>query len=90
MQVLSLAGEPVRGVLAVVSSFARWHWVSAQAPPVHLSDDSLQTGITSGADIGFRVEEVRGNTATGRLMVRVNGRWLQTQPSVTLVPLSQR
>ena len=63
-------------VLAVISSLATWHLASAQQDP-----DWLQSGITSGADIGFRVERVRGNIASGRLMVRVKGRWLEAGPS---------
>jgi hypothetical protein len=47
-------------------------WASAQAPqqtPV----------IISGTDIGFQVESQRGGIPVGRLVVRVDGRWVEAQ-----------
>lgn len=54
-------------VLAVLSV-----WASAQAPqqaPI----------IISGSDIGFQVESQRGGVPVGRLVVRVDGRWVEAQ-----------
>jgi len=32
--------------------------------------------VVSGADIGFRIEGVKGDTPVGRLVIRVNGQWV--------------
>jgi hypothetical protein len=76
--------------IAVVSSFATWHWASAQDAtprPQTQYEEAFQSMIKTGADIGFRVEAMRGNTATGRLVVRVNGRWMDAEPSMRVTPL---
>jgi hypothetical protein len=33
--------------------------------------------VISGGDIGFRVEKMDRGTPTGRLVVRVNGQWVE-------------
>jgi hypothetical protein len=33
--------------------------------------------VVSGADIGFRIEGTRGDTPIGRLVIRVNGEWVE-------------
>jgi hypothetical protein len=33
----------------------------------------------SGSDLGFRVESMKGNIAVGKLVVRVNGQWVDAQ-----------
>lgn len=33
--------------------------------------------VISGADIGFRIEANRGQTPVGRLVIRVNGQWVE-------------
>ena len=40
--------------------------------------------ILSGADIGFRPDAVQRNPhgVSGTLLVRINGQWVETQPSV--------
>jgi hypothetical protein len=32
-----------------------------------------------GEDVGFRIEAQRGNTAIGRIVIRVNGEWVETE-----------
>jgi hypothetical protein len=32
--------------------------------------------ILTGADVGFRVEGLYGNTPTGSIVIRVNGQWV--------------
>jgi hypothetical protein len=60
-------------VLALVVGFRIYG--RAQVVPA----PSVPPGVVSGADIGFRVERTDGNTAVGRLMVRVNGKWAEAQ-----------
>ena len=45
--------------------------VWAQAP------SAAEPKVISGADIGFRVERMDRGTPSGRLMVRVNGQWVE-------------
>jgi hypothetical protein len=33
--------------------------------------------VMSGADVGFRVDGLTGETPTGTVVVRVNGRWVE-------------
>ena len=35
--------------------------------------------VLSGADVGFRVEGLRGNTPVGQVVVRVNGQWIAVE-----------
>ena len=61
-----------RVALVVLVSAVLGAWASAQAPqqaPV----------IISGSDIGFQVESQRGGIPVGRLVVRVEGRWVEAQ-----------
>ena len=45
--------------------------------------------VISGNDLGFRVDTVRGGVPTGRLVVRINGRWVEAKESVGAAKLSQ-
>jgi hypothetical protein len=37
--------------------------------------------IISGNDVGFRIERTRDGILTGKIVVRVNGRWVDTDTS---------
>jgi len=52
--------------------------VLAQSP--RRLDPLEQPTIISGADLGFRVEGHTGGVPVGRLVVRVNGRWVEPAP----------
>ncbi len=45
--------------------------------------------IISGDDLGFRVEADRGGVPTGRLVVRVNGQWVEPRFSAGVRRLTQ-
>lgn len=62
-------------VIAVVSSFATWTWATAQV----LSYQEVAPRVMTGADLGFRVEGLRGETPVGRFVVRVNDRWVEVE-----------
>lgn len=59
-------------------------WASAQVtqPP---SETGLKTmdlvapTLISGSDVGFRIESNTDNVPVGRLVVRINGRWVDAQ-----------
>jgi hypothetical protein len=49
-------------------------WLSAQA----IAPKRIDPPVTiSGADIAFRVEARRGDTVEGRLLVRMDGEWVE-------------
>jgi hypothetical protein len=37
--------------------------------------------VISGADFGFRIEGMRGNTAVGTLVVQRDGQWITADPT---------
>lgn len=61
-------------------------WVSAQVattpvdPPI----------VLSGSDVGFRIEGRRGSVAVGKLIVRIDGRWVETDFSGGVLRLTTR
>jgi hypothetical protein len=48
--------------------------------------------IVTGADIGFRVDATKTGVALGRLVVRVNGQWLDAQFSdyMRVIPIREK
>ncbi len=60
-------------------------WASAQIFPPQGSTQLFspqradQPVTLSGNDIGFRIEERRGDTVVGRLVVRVDGKWVDAE-----------
>lgn len=65
---------------AVLSGLARWSM--AQGPP-----RPVPPMVISGADLGFRVEGQRGDAVTGRLVVRINGQWVEAQSASGVMKL---
>ena len=60
-------------VLALVASIiAVGAWGFAQAP-------QQSPIVISGNDLGFQIESQRGSTAIGKLVVRVDGKWVEAQ-----------
>ena len=41
--------------------------------------DLVAPTVISGSDLGFRIEGSKDNMPVGRLVVRVNGRWVDAQ-----------
>ena len=39
----------------------------------------LEPKVLTGADIGFRVEGMYGDTPAGALVIRVNGQWVEAR-----------
>lgn len=42
--------------------------------------------VVSGADVGFRIERTQNGIPVGRLVVRVDGHWVDTASPVTAIP----
>ena len=62
-------------VIAAVAAY-----VSAQTQP----------DILTGGDIGFRLERVEQGRAIGRLVVRVDGKWVEAASGGRVVPLQTK
>lgn len=72
-------------VAAIALVVALGAWVSAQL----VQERPVQPPVTlSGGDIGFRVEAHKGDTVVGKLVVRVNGKWVEAQMGGAAVRLS--
>ena len=65
-------------IAMVALALAVYVWAQTPTPPA---------GVISGGDIGFRLERVERGRAIGRLLVRVDGKWLETGHSAGVVPL---
>ena len=63
-------------VLALLMLGAVGGWASAQSIAPRAVNPPR---ILMGEDVGFRIEAQRGNTAIGRVVVRVNGEWVETE-----------
>src|SRR5688572_17619679 len=61
--------------VAIVSSLVTWTWAAAQATAV----TPVPPRVMTGGDIGFRVVGLRGETPVGRIVVRVNERWVDAE-----------
>jgi hypothetical protein len=48
-------------------------WVTAQVVAVK----PVPPKVMTGADVGFRVEGIRGNTPVGVIVVKVDGEWIE-------------
>jgi hypothetical protein len=64
---------------------------SAQGPGgvPRLSSSLITEGPTliSGNDIGFRIERTKDGIAIGKLVVRVDGRWVDTDTTISGIQL---
>ena len=92
---MSLAKRIVVVGLWVASMFMAGMWGYAQtpvpAPQIRTAPQpQSEPTILSGNDLGFRVDRYRGSTPVGRLMVRIDGRWVEFEESVTTRRLTSR
>jgi hypothetical protein len=78
---LSLLWALSLDVVAVVSSRAQ----QPQRPREQFNPPLELPTIISGNDVGFRVERMQGELPIGSVVVRINGRWVDTNPP-RLVP----
>ena len=72
-------------VIAVLSSLVTWKVATAQVTAAK----PVAWRVMSGDDVGFRVEALRGATPVGRLVIKVNGQWVEADTAPGSVrPLS--
>ena len=74
-------------VFAIVALVIATTWTAAQIVAI----EPVTPTVMSGSDVGFRVEGIRGGTPVGRLVVKVNGQWVEADLAGRLpTPLRQR
>jgi hypothetical protein len=57
------------------------NWPKKEVPLNHVPVE--QPVVLSGNDIGFRVDRQGPNGPIGRLVVRINGEWVEPQPPLS-------
>ena len=82
----SLARHLIVACVVAVLSFAAGAWVFAQPS---IAPQPVTPVVYSGADIGFRMTQRRGDTPVGELVVRVDGEWKPVQSAMGVRPLSR-
>ena len=68
-------------VVGMVSSHAQ---AQQPSPAERMRRESLLLEgplIVSGTDVGFRIERTKDGIPIGKVIVRINGKWLDTLPS---------
>ncbi|MGH9174571.1 MAG: hypothetical protein ACRD1H_09440 [Vicinamibacterales bacterium] len=62
-------------LVVLCAFFVGGAWVLGQA----VQPQPVTPTVISGADIGFRMEGRKGATPTGKLVVRINGQWVEAE-----------
>jgi hypothetical protein len=67
-------------VMAVLAIGGAWAHAQGQALGMFGEGlDLVAPTVIGGSDLGFRVESTKDNVAVGKLVIRVNGRWVEAQ-----------
>ena len=64
--------------LVAVSVVSSWAQARRGEPPPGMNMLTQAPAMVSGNDIGFRIERLQDGIPVGRLVVRVDGRWVDT------------
>ena len=94
MRVIKSVGLIVLGVVLGIAGSTASARVDAQAPRFIQPGQQIQPGqpvgtIITGENIGFQLIATptnRGDVATGKLMIKLDGRWLPAADSIGLMP----
>jgi hypothetical protein len=93
MRVIKSVGLIVLGVLLGIAGSMASPRVEAQAAPAIQPGQVIRPGqpvgtIITGEDIGFQLIATQnmGDVATGKLMIKVNGRWLPAAAPTGVIP----
>jgi hypothetical protein len=88
---MTLRLRPVVIVVVAVSLLSLAARAAQVQPlPVPQLPTEPSVGVLSGADIGFRMERMERGRAVGRLVVRVDGKWVDAQFATGVVRLGDR
>lgn len=88
-------------VVGLAAAFSAGRWTHAQTPqalqgpqivppPPLLRPTPQGPIVLAGSDIGFRVERQKGDVPVGRLVVRVDGRWIEPEFAMRAQQLTVR
>jgi hypothetical protein len=82
-------------ISVVVAVFLAGMWAHAQTRRTITQSGTIiiappPSTIIAGADLGFRVEGHKGDTPLGRLVVRINGQWVEVEDAFVTKPLTVR
>ena len=72
--------------LIVLTLAAVGAWASAQVIPQKV----VPPVVLAGPDVGFRIEAYKGTTPVGRIVVRIDGQWVEAQFPVGFTRLETR
>ena len=94
MRVIKSVGLIVLGVVLGIAGSTASARVDAQPPRFIQPGQQIQPGqpvgtIITGENIGFQLIATptsRGDVATGKLMIKLDGRWLPAADSIGLIP----
>jgi len=70
-----------------------WGYAQAPTPQLELHVQGPPTEpptIIAGTDLGFRIDRHRGNTPIGRIVIRVNGEWVEVEDAMAVKRLTAR
>ena len=96
MRVIKSVGLIALGVLFGIAGSMASSRVEAQTPQFIQPGQEIQVGqpvgaILTGENIGFQlIASMNGEVATGKLMIKVNGRWLPATAPTGPVPVGRR
>jgi hypothetical protein len=76
---LKLAAALVSAVAVIASAAV---WVSAQVVRV----EPVTPTVMAGPDVGFRVEGLRAGMPVGRVVLRINGQWVEADLASPTAP----
>jgi hypothetical protein len=69
-------------VVGSISSFAQARRPGGTIPEVRIVTESPT--VVSGNDVGFRIERTQDGIPSGKIVVRLNGRWVDTATTASL------
>ena len=67
------------GVLVILCALLSWELVRVRAQAQAIGIDPVPPRVMTGEDVGFRVEGLRGDRPVGKIVVRVNGEWVEAE-----------
>jgi hypothetical protein len=70
-----------------------WGYAQTPTPQLELRVQGGPTQpptIITGTDLGFRIDGRRGNTPIGRIVIRVNGEWVEVEDPMAVKRLTAR
>ena len=81
-------------VAILVGVFLTGMFAHAQTSPKVIEQTVVvqQSGgtVIAGTDLGFRIERYKGSTPVGRLVARIDGKWVEVEDTIVVKKLTMR